>query len=318
MLGLKDVTVVIPTYNKAEYLDLTLAGFCIQIYKNFEIVIVDDGSSDNTREVVFKYSDKIKINYIYQENAGRCVAKNAALNYLNTEYVIFSDDDRIPDKNFVYKHIEYLKENPNTVTIGSKYDVLSFWDDRTRLYKSQINYLYRRNIDHFESLLDSTRLISSEMLISSFDKTIDAFSLGERTDNCSDVRNKYTDKLIDFYFGWAITTTGNMALKFPTKKVFFDECLKGWGAEDNEYAYQLAKLGYTFVFIPEAVNYHQLHQRGNNEMEQLKNNIKYLISKYPTLEMELFNEVFSKLRGFVSFVDINEKYRDIKNKDITR
>ncbi|MEK4004983.1 glycosyltransferase family 2 protein [Paenibacillus sp. FSL H3-0333] len=312
---MRDVTVIIPTYNKAEYLDLTLAGFCIQIYKEFNIVIVDDGSSDKTRDVVDNYSDKLSINYIYQENAGRCAAKNVALNNLNTEYVIFSDDDRIPDKNFVNKHIEYLKENPNTVTIGSKYDVLSFWDDRTRLYKSQINYLYRKNSDNFGCLLNINKLISPEMLISSFDTTIEVFGLGERTDNCSDVRNKYTDNLIDFHFGWAIATTGNMALKLPKEKVLFDERLKGWGGEDNEYAYQLSKLDYKFGFVPKAVNYHQLHQRGNNEMDQLKSNIGYLISKYPTLEMKLFNEVFSMPRGFVSFVDINEKYRSVKNKE---
>ena len=86
MLKLK-VSVIIPTYNRASYLVEAIESALSQTYKDFEIIIVDDGSTDNTREVVERYiksqvashrlQDKIK--YFYQNNSGPAAARNTGI-----------------------------------------------------------------------------------------------------------------------------------------------------------------------------------------------------------------------------------------------
>lgn len=306
---MNEVSIILPTYNKASYLDLTLSGYKLQTFKNFEIVIVDDGSQDNTKEVASKYMDKLNINYIYQKNKGRAAAKNTALQQVIGDYIIFTDDDRIPDPDFISEHLQILKRNPSYVTIGSKYEVLTNWHDGLKLKKKTVKDILFRDFENTKYLLENDKLITPNLLYSSFDKIIGQFIIDECVDNYSKIRNKYGQKLEGFYYGWAIATTGNMALKVPEHEIIFDEEMKGWGGEDNEYAYQLNEVGYKFILADQAINYHQYHNRANEEMVQLRNNIKYLIKKYPTKEVELFSEVFERPFGTYTLFDANEQLR---------
>ena len=124
---MKKVSVIIPTYNKCKFLDLTLAGFLLQSYENFELIIIDDGSSDMTREVVRKYESKLDIRYIYKNNGGRSSARNYALKMDLGEYIIFNDDDRIPSPDLIKYHMDKLEKNNKLVTIGYKHEILSFY-----------------------------------------------------------------------------------------------------------------------------------------------------------------------------------------------
>jgi glycosyltransferase involved in cell wall biosynthesis len=85
------VSVVIPAYNYAHYLPRTLDSILKQDYPNVEIVVVDDGSTDNTREIVASYGDKIR--YVYQQNAGLSAARNTGIKEAKFEYLGFIDAD---------------------------------------------------------------------------------------------------------------------------------------------------------------------------------------------------------------------------------
>lgn len=309
---MKEITVIIPTYNKAIYLDLTFAGYVIQDFKDFEIIIIDDGSMDNTKDIVKKYSDKLKINYIYQENSGRSAAKNTALDHVKSKYVIFADDDRIPAKSFISQHLKLLKENHKCVTIGSKFDILSFWNDNFKIPKKSIKSVLLRNKYNIETLLNNERLITSETLMSSFEEVIKKYYISERTDNYIEILDRYGENLKNFHFGWAITTTGNMGFEMPKKRIYFDCDLKGWGGEDNEFAFQLYKLGYNFMFAVKAINYHQYHNRGKDEMTQLRNNILHMMEKHSSYEIQLFYEVLNNPVGVFTFIDANDRFNIAK------
>ncbi|WP_429011250.1 glycosyltransferase family 2 protein [Aeromonas allosaccharophila] len=89
------ITIFTPTFNRASYLKVCYEGLLNQTYNDFEWLIVDDGSDDNTKEVVeeFLLEGKIKIRYLYQENAGKQAAWNTGVLNSNGEYFIGVDSD---------------------------------------------------------------------------------------------------------------------------------------------------------------------------------------------------------------------------------
>lgn len=103
------VSVIIPTYNRGEFIGKAIDSVLKQTYTNYEIIVVDDGSTDDTRKVVKSYGKKVR--YIYQENKGPSAARNRGINAAKGEYVAFldSDDQFLPHKlqiqmNFIKKH----------------------------------------------------------------------------------------------------------------------------------------------------------------------------------------------------------------------
>lgn len=85
------ISVVIPAYNRAEYLKDAIDGVIGQTYQDFEIIVVDDESKDNTKEVALAYKKKVK--YIFQKNKERGAARNNGIAHAKGDYVAFLDSD---------------------------------------------------------------------------------------------------------------------------------------------------------------------------------------------------------------------------------
>jgi len=92
------VSVIIPTYNRGRYVTKAIDSVLAQTYKDYEIIVVDDGSTDNTRDILASYRDKIRC--IYQENMGASAARNTGIRASTGEWIAFldSDDEWLPDK----------------------------------------------------------------------------------------------------------------------------------------------------------------------------------------------------------------------------
>lgn len=87
------VSVIIPCYNQARFLSEAIESVLAQTYKNFEIIVIDDGSTDNTRQIVEQYEE---VRYLRQENQGVASARNLGLRLSKGEYLVFLDaDDRL-------------------------------------------------------------------------------------------------------------------------------------------------------------------------------------------------------------------------------
>jgi len=100
------VSVIIPTYNCGQYICEAIDSVLAQTYKDIEIIIVDDGSSDNTKNVVLMYKDKIK--YIYQNNKGEAGARNRGIKEAQGEFIAFIDADDIWLENKLEKQMEII------------------------------------------------------------------------------------------------------------------------------------------------------------------------------------------------------------------
>lgn len=89
------VSIIIPTYNNAHYLPDAVDSAMAQTYTDYEIIIIDDGSTDDTKQVVVPYLEKVgsRLKYIYQKNKGLAAARNTAINHAAGEYIALLDAD---------------------------------------------------------------------------------------------------------------------------------------------------------------------------------------------------------------------------------
>lgn len=101
------VSVAIATHNRADYLKEAINSVLVQTVQDFEIVILDDGSEDHTREVVESFSDE-RIRYYYQKASGVGVARNVLLDKVKAQYVVVHDDDDIMLPDRIENHFKSL------------------------------------------------------------------------------------------------------------------------------------------------------------------------------------------------------------------
>lgn len=111
-IGKKTLTVFTPTYNRAYLLPRLYESLCCQTLQDFVWLVIDDGSSDNTCELIksFQTEDKISVEYIYKENGGMHTAHNTAFDCTQTEIIMCVDSDDILRKNAVELIIKRWQE----------------------------------------------------------------------------------------------------------------------------------------------------------------------------------------------------------------
>ncbi|TDB67393.1 glycosyltransferase family 2 protein [Arundinibacter roseus] len=103
------VSVIIPTYNRAYALPATIEAVLNQTYKNLEIIIVDDGSTDNTESVVTTYGNKIR--YIQKDHSGQGDTRNVGLHLAKGEIIAPLDSDDIWNEDFLELSVKHMLEN---------------------------------------------------------------------------------------------------------------------------------------------------------------------------------------------------------------
>lgn len=111
------VSVIIPTFNRLKVLDRAIKSVLSQTYSDFELVIVDDGSTDSTGELLQKYIDHPKIRTFRTENQGVSAARNLGLQMAQGKWIGFldSDDEWLSDK--LEKQMSYLEAHPETKVV---------------------------------------------------------------------------------------------------------------------------------------------------------------------------------------------------------
>ena len=102
------ISIVLPSFNRAQVLPKAVESILRQTYKDFELIIVDDGSTDNTADVVKNFNDD-RIVYVRQENAGACVARNNGIEHSRGEYIAFQDSDDIWHEDKLEKQLTTLR-----------------------------------------------------------------------------------------------------------------------------------------------------------------------------------------------------------------
>lgn len=103
------VSVIVPTYNRASLLTQSIDSLLAQTYPNIELIVVNDGSTDNTNEVIRPYLDKVI--YVTKNNGGCGDAKNTGIRVATGEYITHLDDDDLMMPTRIERLVQFLKQN---------------------------------------------------------------------------------------------------------------------------------------------------------------------------------------------------------------
>ena len=136
------ISVVIPAYNAEQFLDETLESVLSQTYENWECIIVNDGSTDNTESVAKKWCEKdARFCYFYKENSGVSDTRNLGIKEARGEYIAFLDADDLYMPNFLDVCLENLVEK-DVDLVAPK--MLEFWDVQNEVIEDEDkkDYLY--------------------------------------------------------------------------------------------------------------------------------------------------------------------------------
>lgn len=106
------ISVIIPVYNSEKYIEKCLDSILNQSYKNFEIIVINDGSKDNSKEILDKYQNRYPniITHIEQENKGVAISRNYGIKIATGDYIAFIDNDDFIDENYLETFVNQLQD----------------------------------------------------------------------------------------------------------------------------------------------------------------------------------------------------------------
>ncbi len=118
------VSILMTVYNHQRYVSKSIKSILNQNYKNFELIVINNGSSDNSLDKIKKFKDKrIKI-FNLGKNIGRTNCLNFGLKKCNGKYIAIQDSDDISKKNRIVTQVNYLDKNKKITLVGSNYSII--------------------------------------------------------------------------------------------------------------------------------------------------------------------------------------------------
>jgi glycosyltransferase involved in cell wall biosynthesis len=144
------VSIITPTYNCGKFIGETIESVQNQTYQNWEMIIIDDQSTDDTKETVRRYTEidhRIKY-YLLEENSGAAVARTKAMELANGKYMAFLDSDDLWYSNKLIKQISFMKKNNYSFTCTAYEQI----DEANKLLNKVIKTIPKTNYNRL--LLD--------------------------------------------------------------------------------------------------------------------------------------------------------------------
>ncbi len=113
------VSIIIPVYNVEKYIDRCIQSILNQTFQDIEMILINDGSSDHSLEILRKYEKKHKNIHVFdQENSGPAIARNNGIQKVKTKYLMFIDSDDYIDNDYVETYYNAIKDTDYDVVMG--------------------------------------------------------------------------------------------------------------------------------------------------------------------------------------------------------
>lgn len=257
------VTVVMPTFNQCDALLITLKSFAYQkqVEGVWELILIDDGSEDRTKETVEAYAAPYPLTYLRIEHAGRAAARNVGLRAAQSDLILFCDSDRAVSNHFVLSHLRAHAERLDLVVIG---DIWEFYFTDLHARQKDLIADIPNDLQRFQRL--ARRPVYAKAVYQMFDK----------------------DGFTRYAMPWIAFFSGNVSVRVVHLKEVggFDEKFIDWGLEHFDLGYRLYDKGLEFVLESRARNYHFAHARSQGFYQKnLETSLTYFESKYPSTEV---------------------------------
>jgi glycosyltransferase involved in cell wall biosynthesis len=284
-----ELSVIIPTFNRAKILAKTLHALFEQKWRQFEIIIVDDGSKDETEKIIqnIEIPKDIKVLYFKQKNKGQGIARNLGVKKASGNITLFIGDDIIATPNLVEEHVKIHKEHlqENIAVLG------------------RIEWHPELEITPFMEWVTNGSSILGKY--------------GGHQFAYEKIKGK---KEVDFDFFY----TSNISLKTSLlKKEPFDENFQSYGWEDIELGYRLSKEKNLKIYYNESALAYHYHPMSEDmlisKMCQIGASAKIIdkkypeLKKYPSLQKRI---IFHMLSNPISLMMLNTMKKIFQNKTL--
>ena len=237
------VSVIVPCHNRADIVGETIESVLAQTYENFEIVIVDDGSEDNTAEVVGAYADP-RILYFYQPNAGLSAARNSGLNVTAGEFIAFLDSDDVWLEWKLAAQVQLFQRHPEAGLIWSDINTFSVAGKVDGERQLRTMYSAYAAVD-FEAAGSDRRRLSD--LVSDVEAGLAA-------------SRYYLDDFFPYMFSGNLVLPSTAVVRRDRLRMAgpFDREFTGFGAEDYHFYFRIISLGKA-AFIDAPTTLYRVH-----------------------------------------------------------
>ena len=256
-------SVVIPSYNRINLLRYTLESLTKQrLHRDqFEVLVVDDGSSDGTADMVNGYRERLNLKYFFRPDEGYTAAKarNVGIANARAEVCVLIDSGVLLHSGCLEAHVGSHYSGPVPIAV--------------------CGYTYAYNLENIgpDALI---REINTE----DPDATIDAMNKkGIYLDVRERFYEKYTDNFNNLPAPWVIFWTSNVSVRTSQLRGVgaFDEAFQCWGGEDMDLGYRLHRDGAKFIVNRQASAIHYPHEKDFHELQRgAMMNYRHMVRKY--------------------------------------
>ncbi len=281
-------SLVIPTRDRSRALARTLAALTRQRRTDFEVVIVDDGSTDDTAAMLDGFRDRLDLTVVRQAGRGIAAARTVAMRAARAPILIQSDDDRVPDANFVADHVAAHAAAATVgprVVAGQQRGLLAAWSVADDLPAAALAAVVARDPAVAAAVgAPAVELVSPEALAADLDGALARLAVDEPwwVRHGGPLRARYGADLEGFAFPWAAAIGGNTSVpaELAAAVGYLDDGFVSWGLEDTDFHYRLCQAGARVYLLDGGRSYHQLHRRGPDLARSWVGNARRLVHKH--------------------------------------
>lgn len=203
-----EVSIIIPTYNGEQKISCLLDALLRQTVKEFQVIVVIDGSKDNTISVVESYKSKFDdLVIIQQENKGRAAVRNRGAQAARGTFLIFFDDDMEPFPDSVERHLAFQKTHDDSILCGNPFENLYAGKTDIQNYKAMLSVKWTSTFSETLQLLSPENVFLTAAIMSINKKNFD--SLGGFDERLADIEDlefakRASERKVAVYFDKAI------------------------------------------------------------------------------------------------------------------
>ncbi|MEW4238836.1 glycosyltransferase family 2 protein [Priestia aryabhattai] len=327
------VSIVMPTYNKYHQTSLSLYGLSKQTFSHaeYEVILVDDASSDNTSDILKEVDVPFKFKYIQmKQNKGRSSVRNIGINHAEGDLLIFLDGEMLAPPAFIENHYKHHVHESNLVVTGAMHyeGVYTFImpdynEDQVAHLKQLVNNdaEYRRLYENYEQTQQHLNVPCPLVTKEDIDTNrFQRLSFPNRYFLNSGLKH-FGERLEGFTLPYIAFLSGNVSVRKANlkKSGLFDETFVGYGAEDWELGYRLYKNGVQFVLDPSTVAYHQEHGISKRKVKEQWGNHYRFVKKHPNIDVLILSLEWKELpfmhlhQTLVEYNELEERFPDEYN-----